>query len=424
MRVLVMMLFLSILFRNALAGEVKSPVVTFDGFLKNVLEHDPYTAAARKRLDAAGFKLRREGSYPELELEIEAEGFSGSGEFHGTGNMELSGGVGKVINSRRIVMSKRKAAQIEVKIAAQEVSLARSSARDSATAAFIEAQCAFLQLDLAKRAQKIADSIAAAVGEKVRAGREADVVLDKAEVGSLLAESGSAAAAVRAGESLREMSRMAGQEIFAVEGANFKRLPEIPGLDSLENFLTNAPALRILELKQSAGAAAVDLAHAEEAPPIQLSAGVSSSRGSGDQALKIAFSMPLANIGSRSAVTSAALSDQAAAACEFQAALAASKNELRCKHAIYREYAALLQKLQYKGLERGRKVYRSVEEGYRLGKYDLMTVLDGSRELMEIESAVINAYQQAVTAAAAIDSLTGHVLHNEIYSDSTTGGRP
>ena len=92
-----------------------------------------------------------------------------------------------------------------------------------------------------------------------------------------------------------------------------------------------------------------------------------------------------------------------AAQSALQAELAASYSLLK---AAYSEVSTL----QTEVVPAAEQIFRDVEEGYRLGKFGLLEVLDAQRTLTDVRMQFIHARESYYMAVAEVERLTATPL--------------
>jgi cobalt-zinc-cadmium efflux system outer membrane protein len=87
------------------------------------------------------------------------------------------------------------------------------------------------------------------------------------------------------------------------------------------------------------------------------------------------------------------------------------KAELAASYSLLKSAFVEVSMLQNEVVPAGERIFRDVEEGYRLGKFGFLEVLDAQRTLTEVRSQHIDARESYYRAVADVERLTASPLH-------------
>lgn len=299
-------------------------------------------------------------------------------------------------------------------IAAAELAAKRAELRAAVVLAFHEVLLAQEQVKLAADAAELARRAADAAAKRVQAGKVAPVDETRARVAETIAQLDAALAAAEL--------RLSRQRLAATWGdaaLRFDRLEPVldsgadggplPTLQAMAARLAASPSLRRAQIEVQRRSALSDLERAKTTPDLTLSLGVKRDEQIGRQQTIVGLSIPLPlfdrNQGNLlEAVRREDKSRDALAAAEIALKTAVMQAWGRLDSAVT---AALT--LREQVLPGAQSAYDAASQGFALGKFSFLDVLDAQRTLFQAKAQALRARGDAHRAAAAIDSLLGDV---------------
>lgn len=391
--------------------ETSGPI-TLAQALRLALSRNPELEAFALEARASEARALQAGLLPNPELEFEVEEFGGRGELSGFG------GAATTIRLSQLVLlgGKRdkavRAARSERELAGWGYEAKRLDTLAETTLSFIGVLEAQSRLELAGECLELSREVYSAVSAKVEAGKVSPIEETKAGI----ALSNSEIELERARRNLEAARRGLAASwgstvpVFARAEGDLADIEEPPPLDDLLGRAEENPDLARWRTELELGRAALDSAGALAVPDLAVFAGVQSFNETDDSAYIAGISAPLPIFdrnqgGIMEARHNLTKSERERAADRVRVETALAQ-EYQGLAASYREAV----KLRDEALPDSRLVFASVGEGYRLGKFDYLDVLDAQRTLFETESRYIAALAEYQRARTMIERLTGMEL--------------
>jgi len=197
---------------------------------------------------------------------------------------------------------------------------------------------------------------------------------------------------------------------FTVVQGDLQLLPLLPTLTELQTSLLQSATLTQFVTQARLYQAELQLATAEQAADIQLSAGVRRIEGLHDNALVLGFSMPWQrqdpSAGSRlAAQTNIELSSLQQQ--QLQTTLRLMVQEIYQELIQLRQYSNVLQATL---IPQTHKLQQQSEQGYQLGQVDLFSLLSAEQELRQAETDLVAVQSRFHLQLLELERLTGHAL--------------
>ncbi|MBI4559585.1 MAG: TolC family protein [Candidatus Hydrogenedentes bacterium] len=317
--------------------------------------------------------------------------------------------------------------------------IARLRVLTDAARAFVAVLAAQERFALAGDLVHLAEEVRKTVATRVEAGKVTPLELNRAEI-ALASENVAHETARRQLEAARVQLAAA----WGAKQATFSRVdghpelaPDCPLLNQLLERLATSPELTRWVHEAARREAALTLAKAQRVPDLTVTLGfrtigqgdrtqqdftigtdgvLAVARGDSDIAadreklIIVGFSLPLpifnrnqGNIQEAAHLLSKAEAERRATEVQLHAALTQSYQDMAAAH---RELSALRDDI----LSRAEKVFHSTEEGYRLGKFDYLEVLDAQRTLFNLKSQQVDAHARYHAALAEVERLVGEPI--------------
>lgn len=372
------------------------------------LTHNPDLAHARLELQAQQGAEAQAGARPNPELGVLLEDTRRATR---TTTLQLSQAIelGGKREARQAVAAQARE-QAAAALAARQAEL-----RAAVAAAFFDLLGAQEQQRLAESSLALARSAVTAADRRLQAGKVPPLELAKARV----AEAGARAEVAQAQSALAlargRLAALCGQGLQAVTPAegNTAALPRAPDDSRLNDWMLQAPALRLARLDIARRQALTDTERARRVPDVTVTLGAKRDAELGRTQAVIGFSLPLPvndrNQGSllealrredqaREALTSATL--------KLQTDVADAAARLR----LGNEQVALLRD---DALPTAQTAYDAALKGYELGKFAFLDVLDAQRTLFQLRRQLLQGSADTHRAAADLDRLLGRSTQND-----------
>jgi outer membrane protein, heavy metal efflux system len=391
-----------------IAGESRAqPAVwTLARALERVFARNPELLVSELEIQAAAARVSQAGMKvnPEVEATFENLPFQGfvNGVFPYTeSTLQFS--------QRLELGGKRdlrvKAAQKEVTVASRQLEVRKAELMAAAAQAFAEALSEQQRFANQQELSRLAQQAHGVVVERVAAGKVSPVEQTRSAVAlasARLEEERHRRALAAAKERLALLWGGSPSEIEAVQGV-FEIPPAAPEIAA--TCVQNNPELKLAAASTDARDAVLALEMANRKPDLTFSAGLRRLNVEHEQVLVAGVSLPLPVFDKRAGAIAEArvrLDQSRAAETALQWRLRAALAQARQDHAGALVEAAMLRETT---LPAAREAAAAVEEGYRLGKFELINVLDSQRTYAELQGRYIEAVANGLRAAIEIERL-------------------
>jgi len=367
------------------------------------LGDDPGVDAADAARLAAEAGARQAGRWANPTLDILQENVSGSGAYRGSDRAETTYSFRQPLQLGGDRSARRRLAERELDTARIGAGVRRAELIEEVEHAFIDAQAAEAALVVAEERLIVARELAAAVDRRVRAARDPLMAGSRAEARLAEAEVEVEAArhtaiAARA----RLASYWGGGGDIAPERASFEMMA---ARESDAN--DRAPDLALADADAARAEAQVDVERARAIPDLDLQAGWRQFSETDETALVFGLSVPLQIWDRNGAGVARARAESARAGYERaareraltreQAMLAAQSDTAR------REVAALDARI----IPASERALAQAREGYAMGGFSYIDVLDAQRALVDARLRRISALRSFHRSEASIARLGG-----------------
>lgn len=346
---------------------------------------------------------------PNPELDVELENVAGDDKMNGTDAMETTIQLSQLIelggkrNKRDLV------ATLERDLARWDYEAKRLDIFSRTTIAFIEILSAQERLALNEEMARLAEKFHTTVSDRVKAGKVSPVEETKAAV----TVSTSRIKVERMKRSLKAARKnlaaywgSSSASFEKVEGELHHVFP-IPSSDLLETMISGNPDIARLVMEMDKNRAALELSKAGRMPDLTISGGYRSFNETDNNAFVIGLSIPLlffnrnqGEIAESSYRLSKGIYEKRAVETEVKKALNESYQKLS---AAYAEVNALKTEV----LPGAQLAFDAANEGYRLGKFNFLEVLDAQRILFESREQYLDALTAYHTSIAEVERLIG-----------------
>lgn len=333
------------------------------------------------------------------------------------GNSVIRGFDGDVVTlqlSQLIELGGKRAARTEAadltkQLASWDYEAKRADILTLVTQAFIDMLISQQRLALTQQMQALAQQTYDSTSARVQAGKVSPVEESKAKIALSSAQ-------IEFQRTQRELEA-AKKRLAATWGSNAPRFEQVsgnletlqppPSLDSLLQRLSDNPDLARWATEITQRQALVDVEKSKAIPDVTATVGASKYLMPNDYALLVGFSLPLPvfdrNQGRIEEVQqrlNRAEDERRSAEVRIQTALNTAYQRLA---AAYAEVNALHQDI----LPNAQTAYNAASEGYRLGKFGFLDVLDAQRTLFSTQHQHLQAEAEYHKALADVERLIG-----------------
>lgn len=338
----------------------------------------------------------------------------------GTDKDEVTGGIQTTLQLGQLIeLGGKRSARTRVAAAEREVAgwdyeIRRIDILSLVSLRFIEVLSAQRHLALLEESVALAEQSRQAVAEKVTGGKASPVDETKANVAVSTARIGVERARRQLEVSRKALSATWGNGTPRFKGAagDLDALSRVPPFERLAGLLAKNPELALWASEVAMRQAAVDLAVSKAIPDLNVSAGYRRYSPSGEDVdtLLVGISIPLpffdrAQGDIREARSRAARSEEERRGAELRLGIALAEN-YRALSGAHSELTALRETV----LPGAKSAFDAVREGYQLGKFGLLDVLDSQRTLSEARAQALRAATEYHKAVVDVERLIGDRL--------------
>ena len=375
--------------------------------------HKALNTSPRLKAIAAG-KLAMEGErlqaglWQNPEVGIEAENIAGSDDYKGFRSAEVTYGVSQTIEIGGKRSARIDAANQSVTLAGYDQEAAKLDLIRDVTLAYMEAVAAQEALSLTSDQMTLASEVLETVTERVNAAREPFIQKSKAEVTMATSTIAFEKAQRQLVAAKQALAVLWGETTYdySLDGSAFFNITEPKRFDPASESWKQTPDFARWESEIARSKAEHALEKANAIPDPSIDAGVRDFRESGDQAFVLGVSLPIpvlnrnqGNIEKARQNISRAESERDEAALNLRANLTKIQQELETS---YFQAVALHQTI----LPAAEDAFKQSREGYGLGKFSYLEVLDAQRTLNDTRSEYHETLKDYHRSRAELERLT------------------
>ena len=389
-----------------------SDVLTLSEALAKTLLYNPHLQAFGWEVRALEARTLQAGLWPNPEIGADVAEFGGTGDLSGTDAAETGFGLSQLLPLGGDVRARRRVAARERDLAGWDYEAARLDVFTRAAQTFAEVLAAQERLLLADDLLTLAQRFAQTVADRAEAGRISPLEATRAGIVRSNAEIAREEAARDLTAARKRLSSLWGdpEPDFEQASGDFDEIRPVPAFGAVADLVERNPDVARFATEMALRRADLRLEQARRIPNPVLSAGPSRFNELGETAFRAGLSIPLPLFDRNQGSIQEARyrirqveADAEAARVEVQRQLASAYEALAAA------YDAAMT-LEADVLPAATEAFEGTEEGYREGKFDLLTVLDAQRTLFEATNQYVDAAQTYHQARAEVERLIGTPL--------------
>ncbi len=388
-------------------------VLTLRQALELALIHNPELDASSHGVRAAQANARQAAAWRNPELELDAEGFAGSGARKGYATAETSLRLSQSVELGGKRSKRRRAAQSEARLAGWDYEAKRLDVLTRAKKAFVDVLLAQGQLALAESSLAVAEDVREATAKRVRAGDVAPLEETKARVGVAAARIARDRAKHELETARKRLSASWGgtMPVFKEAGGDLNAVGDVPSLKAIASLVDEAP--EVARWSTSVALAGESLAAAKSAriPDVGISVGIGRFEEDDAYAGTVGLSLPLPLFDRNEGGILAAKHEAIRAEYEQRAARLRAATDLAEAHSRLETAREEAESIQTELLPGARQAFDAARTGYREGKFGHLEVLDAQRTLNEAKTRHLETLAAYHKAAADVERLIGAPLN-------------
>jgi outer membrane protein, heavy metal efflux system len=305
--------------------------------------------------------------------------------------------------------ARRTLANLDRDVAEWDFETARIDVLTRVTAAFLDVLASQQAVALTERTRTLFEQVDQTVRTRVEAGVVSPIEQTKAGVALAMSRIDEQRARRQLAADRTVLAALWGQRsaVFESVAGDVMALPPLPSFDAIDRHVEQNPEVARWATEIARRDAARALESARAVPDVTVSAGYRRFTAADSNAFVVGASIPLplfdrnrAGIQAAAQRVAQAREAERAARARITALLAAAYRDLAVAHD---EAAALAGNV----LPGARSAFAAIEEGYRLGRFGYLEVLDAQRTLVTAEIQHLQALAAAQKAVAQVERLIG-----------------
>jgi cobalt-zinc-cadmium efflux system outer membrane protein len=400
-------ILLSCPFRDALALDAPGGI-TRAAAVEAALRNHPAVALTPFELSAADGRILQSSKRPNPEVDVEIASFGGS--YPATARSEATATLSQVVeNGKRAPRIRRSESGKAVLLRDREA--ARLDVVAGAMRAFVTLQGAQKRRALVGEAHGLAEALKRVATERVAAGAVSPIEETRAGVALSLAAADLVRADREVEEARRGLAEAMGCEAptFGSAAGDLPESLEVPSEADLVAGLPANPDLSRWDAERAQREAAVEVERAVPRPDVTLRGGIRYEREESLRSFVVGFSLPLPVSDRNEGAVREARANLAGVDPERRAVLNRLMASLSRAHAAMAAAAAEARMLKDVSLAGAQGAYDAVDEGYRLGKFRYLDVLDAGKALVETRLRYVEALVNLNLARIDADRLAARL---------------
>jgi cobalt-zinc-cadmium efflux system outer membrane protein len=393
---------------HSVVGRSAEPL-TLTAAVEKTLRSNPGLAALPARKLEQSARIELAGLRPPLTLDAQIENALGSGNYRDLDGAETSLSLSQVIElgdqrRKRLAAARGEMDTLELAQTVAQLDVVAETTRRYIELASEEQQRILATQWLAACQRKMSE-----VERRVKAARDPEVELARAQIDLSRAELGVRVAADRVRIAQRKLAAMwgAAEPDFERIEANLFELPNIEALQQRTEQIARSADFQLFATEIRQRQAEVELAKAQARATITVSAGIRRLEATGDQALMAGFSMPLANARYAQPRITEAQARRDGVERERDAALIKARASLFELAARLRHAVEEAQTLRDDWLPRMESAVKATEYAWQRGRYGYIELTEAQREQLALRLALVSAATNAHLYRIEIERLTG-----------------
>ena len=376
------------------------------------LTHNPDLKAFSWAVRAGEAKTLQAGLRPNPELETEIEEFGGSGDLSGFSAIETTIQLGVPIDLGGVHRKQRQIAGLEAELAGWNYETARLDVLTQVNRAFIDVLAAQKVVTLNEELVRLAEQVFNTAKAQVEAGKVSPVQQLRTQVelvNSRIALEASKRGLEGARFVLAATWGSTSPTFEKVEG-QFEMAKPIPTVEQLANRIFQNPNIARWTVEIAHRSAAIQLERSRRVPDLSIDGGMKHLSESGDVAFILGLSLPLPLFDRNQGAIREAEYNLAKAFEERKSAEVTVRTALATAYSALSAVASTVSSLKNEVLPSAQGTFDAVTEGYRIGKFDFLEMLDAQRTLFDVKGSYIDALAKYHRAVADVERLVGEPL--------------
>ncbi len=398
----------AVVVKDAPASKTSETVgLSLNGIIEKALLQSPRLKAFRSSIAAAKGERAQASAWSNPEIGIDAENVAGTGPYKGVSSVESTVGVTQLFEIGGKISARERIADKGLEIASLNEHAAALDVIRDVTIAYAEVIAAEENARLASEQKDLAEDVLKSVSVRVNAAAAPLIQKSRAEVERSTAKIELDKANRARDIARKKLATIMGDKSFEAElnSAAFYEVDKTV-MPERENSLKDSPDILKLNSELEQSKARLDLEIANAIPDPRISVGMRDYRDSSDQAFVVGFSIPIPVFNSNSGNIQKARSEILRTEFDNRQAELNVSSELTQAYEQMQGSYTTSQTLKNEMLPSATKAFGLSREGYNLGRFAYLEVLDAQRSLFDVNKQQIEALLQFHTAKAQAERLT------------------
>lgn len=367
------------------------------------LARNPDLKIAQEEVEAASGELLQAGSYPNPDFSIETEDFGG--DLPGSSESQTTLALSQSIDAFGVRRALADAARAGRSLAQADMDRVRRDLLAEVDRRFARLIAAQMREEILLEGTRIADTLEITVRALAEAGEISPIEVDRVAAERSLIEIEGVAARADAGRARAALSALWSQpDPDSVHAAgSIDDLPQAPPCGAILGSPLPAPERSRSEAEVSMREAGIRAALRARLPSIDLAGGVRRFASTGDHGLVASLSLSLPMFDRNGGAIDAARARAAGARAARDALPGRIAKDRIAACETLQSGIAGAQLLRERVLPGLTQAHEAIREGYRLGKFRLLDVLDARRTLVDARLRYVDALEAVAVARADLE---------------------
>jgi len=377
-------------------------ILTLRKVIALAIQYNPDLKASSWEERAMEGRVIQAGLLPNPEIEAETENFGGSGVFSGFDAAETTVQLSQLIELGGKRAKRSASAAFSRDLAGWDYRVRSADVLADVAAAFVDVLSAQERVTLMKELLHLAEAVFSTTSERVKAGKISPVEGIKAKVEKSERQIDLDRTAYDLRAARRRLSGTWGGRAPAFDhvSGELNALAPIPSLDELEALISQNPDVARWATAIQQHMADIELEKARAIPDVTVSLGAKRHNEMDDTAFVMGISIPIPLFDRNQGATLEARERLSKAREEARAVEVRAMNTLAETYQDLSKAFMEASSLRTHVLPAAQAAFEATREGYRLGKFDYLDMLDAQRTLVGAKVRhleALTAYHQART---------------------------
>ena len=340
---------------------------------------------------------------PELSVDVE----NVWGDYPGTSRAETTYGISQLVEPRKRA-SRIRVAEAERDVLRRDFDIARFDVVADVKRAFVNFLSAGKKLALNREAHKIATQLATTVSDRVAAGAVSPIEETRARVALAVSSADVERTAREVETARRELAAAMGEATpsFDFPSGDLDEDLSVPAVDNATARIATTPDVTRWVAELGRRNAALNAERSMAVPDVTLKGGIKHFRETSENTFVLGFSVPLPLFNRNQGAIRGAEAQRAKLDVERKTTELLLHSQIGQRMAALAAAAREASLLRQEALPGAQSAYDAVSEGYRLGKFRYLDVLDAGRSLIETRLRYLEALTALNLARVDLERLT------------------